>query len=125
MKERKINIFAKVILHTTESDVYVEGVHSFGAWQGEDDEINYDFLYEQTELVADKIHDKLLYSDENLRSVTLDVKKWEIGTDTYIVKNHNKKQLKRTITDSHLRTVKNRKGIMQDVSKINKERVIK
>jgi hypothetical protein len=53
-----------VILHTADCDIYVEGVHTFGAWQGEKDKITYDFLYEQTELVADKIHDKLLYSDE-------------------------------------------------------------
>lgn len=44
----------------------------FGALQDEDDVIDYDFLYVQTGLVANKIHDKLMQSDENLQYLTLD-----------------------------------------------------
>jgi hypothetical protein len=96
-----MKIVASAVLHEKEGDSYI-GEHSYLTWHDENALIDYDYLHERKVFVEDWVHDKLISSYENLYNVTLNVKFWQIGSNKYIVENHQTKQIKKAISNEGL-----------------------
>lgn len=106
LKQNEMDILATVLLNEKDEDIYINGEITFIYWHDENETIDYDYLNQQVLFLEEKLHDKLLYTHENLLNVSLNVKQWKIGTDIYTVLSHSKKLLKKTKSKEHLRLVK-------------------